>query len=171
MAIPKRHYSVPGTYFVTSRTWESRAIFSAMAPCEIFIESLLRYRDEGAYGLHGFVLMPDHFHVLLTPGNEIALERAVQFIKGGSARAIRDRLVLRFPVWQRGFSDHRIRDAADFDVHMRYLAQNPVKRHLVLKPDEYRWSSPSGAFCLDEIPQGLKPLRAAVAVGTAKAMP
>jgi REP-associated tyrosine transposase len=171
MAVPKRHRSVPGTYFVTSRTWESRAIFKTAPSCEIFVECLLRYRDEGAYRLHGFVLMPDHFHVLLTPGDDIALERAVQFIKGGSARAIRERLLLHFPVWQRGFSDHRIRGAADYDLHTRYLEQNPVKKRLVMEPGNYQWSSASGAFRMDEAPQGFKPLSAAVSIGTAKAMP
>jgi putative transposase len=161
MAVPSRHRSMPGTYFVTSRTWQSRAIFKIAPPCEIFVESLLHYRDDGAYRLHGFVLMPDHFHVLLTPADDTSLERAVQFIKGGSARKIREALRFQFPVWQRGFSDHRIRDAADFDLHVRYLAQNPVKRHLVLKSDEYRWSSASKAFRVDEVPQGLKPLAAA----------
>jgi putative transposase len=171
MAIPKRHARMPGTYFVTSRTWQSRAIFKTAPYCEIFVECLLHYRDEGAYRLHGFVLMPDHFHVLLTPGQDTALERAVQFIKGGSARAIRERLLFRFPVWQRGFSDHRIRDAADFNLHVRYLGQNPVKRHLAGKPADYPWSSATGAFRMDEVPQGLKPLSAAAAVGTAEAVP
>jgi putative transposase len=163
--------TVPGTCFVTSRTWERRAIFKAAPPCEIFVESLLHYRDLGAYRLHGFVLMPDHFHVLLTPGQASTLERAVQFIKGGSARLIGQRLLFRFPVWQRGFSDHRIRDAADFDVHLNYLDQNPVKGHVVMNSAEYRWSSASGAFPIDNAPQGLKPFRAAAASGTAKAVP
>jgi len=158
MAKPRRHESSPGTYFVTSRTWESRAIFKVAPPCEIFIESLLHYRDTGAYRLHGFVLMPNHVHVLLTPGDDTTLERAVQFIKGGSARAIREKLIFHFPVWQRGFSDHRMRDAADYDLHVRYLEQNPVKRRLVLEPVDYRWSSASGAFQMDDVPQGLKPL-------------
>ncbi|HKV05347.1 MAG TPA: transposase [Candidatus Acidoferrales bacterium] len=171
MAVPKRHESSPGTYFVTSRTWESRAIFKVAPPCEILVESLLHYRDAGAYGLHGFVLMPDHFHVLLTPGAETALERAVQFIKGGSARAISERLIFRFPVWQRGFSYHRFRDAADYDLHMRYLEQNPVEKCLAALPRDYPWSSASGVFRMDEVPQGLKPLKTAAAVGTAKAVP
>lgn len=158
MSVPKRHGSVPGTYFVTSRTWESRAIFKTEPPCEIFVESLLHDRDEGAYKLHEFVLMPDHFHLLLTPGEDIALERSVQFIKGGSARKIREALLFRFPVWRRGFSDHRIRDAADCDSRAHYVAQNPVKKHLVARRGEYRWSSASGAFRMDGWPQGLKPL-------------
>ncbi len=163
MAVPKRHGSIPGTYFVTSRTWESRAIFKMAPPCEIFTESLLHYRDQGSYQLHGFVVMPDHIHVLLTPGDDMALERAVQFIKGGSARAIRERLQYRFPVWQRGFSDHRIRDAADYESHVRYLEQNPVRKRMTEQPGEYAWSSASGTFRMDEVPQGLKPLRTAAA--------
>jgi putative transposase len=159
MAVPKRHARITGTYFVTSRTWESRAIFTAIAACEIFVESLLHYRDEGAYEVEGFVLMPDHFHVLITPAPDTAMERAVQFVKGGSARRIGEALNFRFPVWQRGFSDHRIRDAADYAAHVRYLEQNPVKRKLVVSAGEYRWSSASGAFAMNEVPQGLKPLR------------
>jgi putative transposase len=171
MAVPRRHQSTPGTYFVTSKTWQGRAIFKVELPCRIFIESLLHYRDQGAYRLHAFVLMPDHFHVLLTPAEDTALERAAQFIKGGSARAIREKLIFQFPVWQRGFSDHRIRDSADWDLHLRYLEQNPLKRHLVEKSADYPWSSVSGSFPMDEVPQGLKPLGAAAAVGTAKAVP
>lgn len=158
IAIPKRHRSVSGTYFVTSKTWEARAIFQATRACEIFMESLLHYRDEGAYKLHAFVLMRDHFHLLLTPGEETSLERAVQFIKGGSAKTLRDELKFSFPVWQRGFTDHRIRDAADYDQHAAYIAKNPVKRHLVEEAREYPWSSASGNFAMDDVPQGLKPL-------------
>jgi putative transposase len=158
MSIPKRHATIPGTYFVTSRTWQSRALFQVAAQCEIYIESLLKYRDQGTYQLHAFVLMPDHFHILLTPGESIALERAVQFIKGGSAHEMAERLQMRFPVWQRGFSDHRIRDRVDYDKHLYYLLQNPVKRNLVVHPREYQWSSASGAYRMDEVPQGLKPL-------------
>jgi putative transposase len=64
----------------------------------------------------------------------------------------------KFPIWQRGFSDHRIRDSQDYRNHMNYLTQNPVKRRLVETPSEYAWSSASGAFVLDDEPQGLKPL-------------
>ncbi len=171
MAIPKRHASSPGTYFVTSRTWQSRAIFNVAPPYEIFIESLLHYRDKGAYLLHEFVVMQDHFHALLTPGQETSLERAIQFIKGGSAKVIREKLSFRFPVWQRGFSDHRIRDTADYKVHVGYLARNPVKKHLAAALAEYPWSSASARFRCDEIPQGLKPLNEVAPIGTAEAVP
>jgi len=157
MAIPRRRVRAPGTYFVTSRTWESRALFTQEAKCRLFVEMLFHYRDEGAYQLHAFVLMPEHFHLLLTPDASTSLERAVQFIKGGSARKIGKELKVQFPVWQRGFSDHRIRNAQDYETHVRYIEQNPVKRRLLVAARNYEWSSASGRFRLDEYPQGLKP--------------
>jgi putative transposase len=157
MSIPSRHHSVPGTYFVTSRTWQSRPLFANESCCGLFVDSLLHYRDDGVYSLHAFVLMPDHFHILLSPANNKTLERAVQFIKGGSARKLALEKHMHFPVWQRGFSDHRIRDAADFVSHVRYIDQNPVRKRLVTDAKEFRWSSASGRYSLDQQPQGLKP--------------
>jgi len=157
MAIPRRRARMPGTYFVTSRAWESRSLFAAVPACRIFVETLFHYRHQGAYRLHAFVLMPEHFHVLSSPASCITLERAVQYIKGGSARRLGKELGLHFPVWQRGFSDHRIRDVEDYQTHVRYIEQNPVKRRLVELANQYPWSSGSGKFQLDEVPQGLKP--------------
>ncbi len=128
--IPKRHGSPAGTYFVTSRTWQSRALFLNPNTAELFVKTMLHYRDDQAYQLHAFVLMPEHFHLLLTPCAEFSLERAVQLVKGGSAHTIHKELGLAFPVWQRGFSDHRIRENADYSAHVRYIEENPVKRGL-----------------------------------------
>ncbi len=171
MAVPKRHARVAGTYFVTSRTWESRPLFTAEQNCSLVLASLLHYRDQGAFALHSFVLMPDHFHALLTPGPDTTLERAVQFIKGGSAHRMRGERPSSFPVWQRGFSDHRIRDAGDYVSHVRYIEQNPIRKRLVTSAKDYRWSSASGNYKMDPAPQGLKPMERAPAVGTAKAVP
>lgn len=157
MAIPKRHTQSPGMYFVTSRTWESRKLFIKREACELFIETLLQYRNEQKYGLHGFVIMPEHFHALITPAVEVTLERAMQYIKGGSSHRLGDQMNFRFPIWQRGYSDHRIRDRRDYEAHVRYIQDNPVKRGLVLLASEYAWSSASGQFKLDDVPQRLKP--------------
>jgi len=170
MSVPKRHGRVHGTYFVTSRTWESRQLFQKPAACDIFVDALFHYRTQGAYLLHAFVLMPEHFHLLLTP-TSLSLERVVMYIKGGSARRIGEKLNSKFPVWQRGFSDHRIRDLQDYATHLDYIEQNPVKRRLVSTPSEYPWSSASGRFELDDPPQGLKPLTERPSVGTAESVP
>jgi putative transposase len=78
---------------------------------------------------------------------------------------------LQFPVWQRGFSDHRIRDPDDFSNHLRYIDQNPLRKGLVGDPREYRWSSATGLYTMDPIPQGLKPVEKVAMLGTAKAVP
>ena len=159
MSIPaRRRTGEAGTFFVTSRTWQSRQLFRNREICGIFVKTLLGYRDEGRYALHAFVVMPEHFHVLITPAQEVTLERAVQFIKGGSAHRIRNERSMNFPVWQRGFSDHWIRDFEDYETHVRYIDQNPVKRQLVESAKNYEWSSARGSIELDDVPQRLKPL-------------
>jgi putative transposase len=171
MAVPPRRIQNAGTYFITSRTWESRKLFIKPPVCEIVLETLLHYREQENYLLHSFVLMPDHLHIILTPGPGIALERAIQFIKGGSARRISQALSFRLPVWQRGYTDHRIRDAQDYENHLRYIEQNPVKQGLAVSPGEYPWSSASGHFSVDAFPQGLKPLTRAEPSGTVETVP
>jgi putative transposase len=92
--------------------------------------------------------MPEHFHLLLTP-SEITLERAMQFIKGGYSYAVKERLRNPIEIWERGFTDHRIRDAEDFEHHRRYIHQNPVERGLVAEPSEFRYCSAFPGFMLD----------------------
>ena len=93
--------------------------------------------------------MPDHIHLLLTP-QAIALERAVGIIKGGFSH----RLASKLPVWQRGFTDHRIRDAEDYDVRLNYLHRNPVEARLCDKPEAYPFSSANPKLRLDEYLSG-----------------
>lgn len=122
---------------------------------KLFIEILYKYTEQGIYKLHAFVVMPEHFHILITPAT--TLERAVQYIKGSFSREAKLRFAWNYPVWQKGFSDHRIRDAVDCDHHLQYIYNNPLKRHLATKPSEYRYCSAFPGFELDELPQGLKP--------------
>jgi putative transposase len=171
MAVPARRAYIPGTYFVTSRTWESRKLFMKPPVCEIVIGTLFHYRDKHNYLLHAFVLIPDHIHLILTPGTDISLERAVQFVKGGSARRISQTLNYRWPVWQRGYTDHRIRDPQDYGHHLRYIESNPVKAGLALSVKEYPWCSVSGRFPVDEAPQELKPLTKSALIGTVETVP
>ena len=80
--------------------------------------------------------MPDHIHLLPTP-ESIALERAIGLIKGGFSH----RLASKSSVWQRGFTDHRIRDEEDFSIRLHYIHRNPVTARLALSPDAYPFSS------------------------------
>ena len=99
------HRTVSGcTYFVTTKAWGNRSLFQVTETADIAVEIFLRHRDAGAYLLHEFVLMPDHLHLLLTPGRTTTLEKTVQLIKGGSSYEIHKRRGHRMEVWQPGIS-------------------------------------------------------------------
>lgn len=70
------------TYFLTTSTSNRKMLLQSTSFAELFIECLLRHRDQHRFDLHAFVVMPDHVHLLLTPGDEVTLERTVQFVKG-----------------------------------------------------------------------------------------
>ena len=131
----------------------------------LLIEIIYRYRERGIYQLHLFVIMPDHFHAIITPAT--TLERAMQYIKGSFSREAKQKLNWRFPIWQKSFTDHRVRDAEDCDNHIQYIYLNPVRKHLCQKPSEYPYSSAYPGFELDELPPRLKPGWLAALDGTA----
>src|SRR5277367_5365866 len=83
------HRTAPGfTYFVTTKTWQSRTIFQVTENAETLIECIVRHRDKGTYLLHEFVVMPNHLHLILTPSEQTTLEKAMQMVKGGSSHDI-----------------------------------------------------------------------------------
>ena len=153
---------------VTSETWGRRSLFCAEPWAKLFIDTLYHYRDSG-YKLHAFVLMPEHFHALITPTG--SLERAIQYIKGGFSHRAKIELGSNMEVWQKGFSDHRIRDAADWEVHVNYIHFNPVRAGLCSQPEQYGYSSAHASFELDDVPQRLKPETRTAACGAAEAAP
>ena len=135
MAIPSR-IAHSGTFLVTSATFNRRRIFQVAATADLFVETLQHYRLEGHYLLHDFVVMPEHIHVLITPQKE-ALERVIGLVKGGFSH----RMQSKIPVWQRGFTDRRVRDREEFFNFRKYIHENPVRSRLCEHPEEYKWSS------------------------------
>ena len=123
----------------------------------LFIEVLYEYRKRGNFRLHEFVVMPDHFHVLITVGPELSVERATQLIKGGFAYRAGKALDFRAPVWQKGFSEMRVLTPLQFARIRDSIRENPVARQLVEGASEFPYSSAYVGFDLDPPPQGLKP--------------
>jgi putative transposase len=119
---------------------------------------LYDYRAQGKFRLHDFVVMPDHFHVVLTLESEMTIERAVQFIKGGFAFRAGRELGFLAPAWQKGFSEVRILDADAFFQISAYIRNNPVARSLAAQAEDYPHSSAHPGFEVDPAPQGLKPI-------------
>ena len=177
MAIPIRHsdpsHAIAGarTFFVTSSIAGKRSLLQSDRSAGLFVNVLYDYRGQGRFRLHEFVVMPDHFHVLLTVDGSLSIERAVQFIKGGFAFRAGRELGFRAPVWQKGFSEVRITDPTAFAQVREYIRNNPVARHLVREAAEFPHSSAHAGFETDPAPQGLKPFLLMDMNGTAEAVP
>jgi len=147
------HRSAPGTsYFVTTKTFQNRALFRVTEIAETVVQTLEHYRSRGEYLLHEFVLMPDHLHVLITPSATNSLEKAMQFIKGGSSYRLNQRRGHKIDLWVAGFHDWTIRDASDWNAKAQYIRLNPVKAGLAECPEEWPYSSANGKLALDPMP-------------------
>ena len=120
---------------------------------EIMLQTILAYRDAGAYLLHEFVIMPNHVHLLLTPGPETSLEKAAQLIKGGSSHRIHKARRQKMDIWQVGFHDWTVRDAEDWRAKVEYIHMNPVRARLVDRAEDWVYSSASGRYRMDPVPQ------------------
>lgn len=152
-----KHRTAPGwTYFVTTKTWQNRALFQVPENTRILIECMFRHRDAGAYLLHEFVVMPNHLHLILTPTVETTLEKAMMLIKGGSSHEIHRQRGIRTQLWASGFHETSIRDHDDYMKKSAYIRNNPVEAHLVSKPEDWPYGSAGGSCQTDEIPLRLR---------------
>ena len=153
---------------ITTSTWTRHDLFCNERWANLLMDTIYHYRGS-AYLLQEFVIMPDDLHALITPLT--SLEKAVQFIKDGFSYRTKKELGSNMEIWQKGFSDHRVQDGSDYRVHASYVRQNPVRKGLCERPEEYPYCSASGRFELDDVPQGLKPTSAKELDGAAEAAP
>ena len=102
-------------------------------------------RDDGkTIQIHAVVIMPDHAHLLFTAmrdadGWTFALPEILRAIKGSSARSINRLSGRTGAVWQDEFFDHVLRGDESLRETIEYIRQNPVRKGLVEKPEDYQW--------------------------------
>jgi putative transposase len=125
-----RHRTAPGfTYFVTTKTWQNRAIFQVPEIAAILLKSILRHRDTGAYLFHDFVIMPNHLHLLVTPVGDTSIERVMQL---------------------------SVRDIEDYRIKSGYIHNNPVHAGLVHTPEDWFYGSAANKRAMDAPPERLQ---------------
>lgn len=156
MAIPFRGITDKSTYFVTANTADKRFYLQSHRMAGLLVEIMLQYRDEGNFQLHEFVVMPNHLHQLLTP-EKVTLERSMQLIKGGFSYRAKREFEFRWQIWQGSYHDRRMRDFSEYARYRGYIHRNPVKERLCAAPKDWEYSSASGLYRLDPVPQRLKP--------------
>ncbi len=137
------------TCFATFQTSHRQCFFRNERWSILFLKTLEHYLPQT--GLHDFVIMPDHIHLQLSP--QVPLERAIQLLKGGFSFQARRELQWKRDIWQAGFSDHRIRDLADWDEHQDYLFKNTQSG----RAEDRAMRGILSGLTLHPLPQWLKP--------------
>ncbi len=177
------HFTEDGScYFLTSTTSGRKPIFKDNKYAQILCNIIYNLRRKEKMFLLGFVIMPEHFHLLTVPAENVKVGWIMQEIKKGSARLInKDRSCraqgrARLPngetcrirysgssptpnkVWMDEYYDYIIRNEVDLVKHLNYIFYNPVKRGLVESAQEYIWSSAHPAFenDLEKLVPGLR---------------
>src|SRR2546425_5049783 len=133
MAAPPRGNTGHSVYFITASTFQKRSLFQSERMAQLFIEVLQHYRRQGKYLLHEFVLMPDHFHVLITP--TITLERALQLIKGGFSFRATKELGFGGEIWQTSFYDRRGRGSKKYYTFLGEISLQSFKKGWASLPE------------------------------------
>lgn len=102
------------TFFVTSKIAQGKFLLQSERMASLFIDVLRAYVSQGQFVVHEFVVMRDHVHLIITVDRSMAIEKAVQLIKGNFSYRAGKELGLRGNLWQRGFWEVRILDRASF---------------------------------------------------------
>jgi putative transposase len=103
MAAPRRGNTDSGTYFITAATFQRHHLLQSDRMAGLFMDVLFSYRSQQKYLVHEFVVMPDHFHLLITP--MVPLERSMQLIKGGFSFRAKKELGFGGEVWEKSYQD------------------------------------------------------------------
>lgn len=151
-----------GATFLTGNTYKRIPLFSQRALCEIFFRELEFYRAKYQFSLYAYVLLPDHFHLLLTFSPEKSLANFLRDFKSAVGRMIVDHLKQNnSPLLSRLrllAQPERRRDAvycilqprsyvravtsrSMFDQKLAYIHANPVREHLVGRATDFPYSS------------------------------
>ncbi len=150
-----RYYGAGYLHFITTSCYQRRALLGKKQHRDLFLEVLEQVRRRYRFVIIGYVVMPEHVHLLLSEPERRNPSVVMQALKQGFARRLLGKMRRRDSrqgdlwdtaleeghIWQRRFYDFVV-----FTEHKRaekldYMHQNPVKRGLVLEPQQWAWSS------------------------------
>jgi len=148
----KRYNQTGGLHFVTFSCYRRMPLLGSARRRDLFLRALESTRRSYRFIVVGYVVMPEHVHLLLDEPRRRDLPAALQALKQsvsrrvlGSGKRRRDQPSLFHAglehFWQRRFYDFNVFSAKKIREKLRYMHRNPVKRGLVEQPEHWRWSS------------------------------
>ncbi|MGA3262453.1 MAG: transposase [Terracidiphilus sp.] len=140
----KRLHHSGQSHFITFSCYHRLPLLAQLHMQDAFLLALEQTRRRFQMRVYGYVVMPEHVHLLLSEPPGDMLSRAVQMLKTKvsiEARKKGKRTAGESPLWQARYFDHNVRNYAGFVTQLRYIHRNPVKRGFCNAPQDWPWSS------------------------------
>ena len=136
----KRYQQAGDLHFLTFSCYRRQPLLGTPETRRVFEHTLERVRRWYGFYVTGYVVMPEHVHLLVSEPERSTLGVAVQMLKQIVAQKLRSG-ARGFPFWQARYYDFNVWTAKKRIEKLRYMHRNPVKRGLVEKPEDWAWSS------------------------------
>ena len=107
---------------------------------DIVLMALTAAREKHPFDLAGYVVMPDHVHLIVVPGPD-GLGNLMHAFKRSAHYKIALEKTRSGELWQPRFFDNIIRRVRDFWEKLEYIHNNPVAAGLATAPNNWRWTS------------------------------
>jgi putative transposase len=117
------------------------AIFKDDVDHEVFLAMTRQVSRAHDLPVHTFVLMKNHYHLLVTPTGFRALGRAIKRLSEKYVKYFNRKHDRSGTLWSGRYRPFPITDEAYLLNCLRYIEQNPVRAELVSRPGDYPWSS------------------------------
>jgi len=132
----KRYQLAGDFHFLTFSCYHRSPYLANEASRDLFERTLEETRRRYVFHVFGYVVMPEHVHLLVSEPTRATLSHAIQALKTAVSKQSRHR-----PFWQVRYYDFNVFSGAKSTGKLRYIHRNPVTRGLVAKPEEWKWSS------------------------------
>jgi putative transposase len=126
-------------HFLTFSCYRRRPLLDRGTAYQVFERELEAVRRKYGFVVAGYVLMPEHVHLLVGEPGAASLATALQVLKQNTSRKLKSPGEDHF--WQRRYYDFNVHSELKRVEKLRYMHRNPVRRGLVAKPEDWPWSS------------------------------
>jgi putative transposase len=149
----KRFYGNGDLHFITASCYHRDPLLGSPHCRNLFLKVLEDMRQRYGFVVVGYVVMPEHFHLLISEPEHANPSVVIQALKLGVVRRLFPASRKKWDTpelfddfrpknfWQRRFYDFNVWSASKRVEKVKYMHRNPVKRGLVETPDHWRWSS------------------------------
>lgn len=126
-------------HFITFSCYQRKPLLGSPSARDVFVRTVERVRSWYGLQVFGYVVMPEHVHLLVSEPDRGTLATELQMLKQVSARELR--VTQRQPFWYTRYYDFNVWPDRKRVEKLRYLHRNPVRRGLAVRPEDWPWSS------------------------------